>query len=217
MSSKHHSRQTSRPRSNTSHHSIGQSSSTAAYSRPALYPVRGPTTVTIYEDPIAIDGFRRRLEIAKRQGDKKCIRRMEENLRHAERPQVMELNYLGMPYTPGTHGPARRIPLDLDGFNLDFVYWDTRLIGEKVIFCCTVMPHDLAATTPYDWREHKVQVFSIDPLDRETEVTSDYLMTAVAGQRMLIKVPTRSSTSPYASRLVVLHPEGGLLPILALC
>ncbi|KAG7096425.1 hypothetical protein E1B28_003862 [Marasmius oreades] len=138
---------------------------------------------------------------------------MEENIRHAELPHVVEYNYLGMPYTPGTHGPDRRIRLDLDGFDLDFVYWDTRLIGEKVILGCTVMPHDLASTTLYDWREHNVKVFMIDRLDREIEVTNDFLMTGVAGQKIIIKVPTGHSSLPCTSQLVMFQPEEDPLPV----
>ncbi|KAG7096433.1 hypothetical protein E1B28_003870 [Marasmius oreades] len=197
----------SRRRNHTPNHSYGHSStSTAPYSRLTPRPGNGPTTITLTVSPTAIATWRRRLELAKQQGDQRQIQRFERNIQYAERPQERILNYIGMPYTPGVHGPARRIALDLDGFDLDFVYWDSRLMGEKVVFSCTVMPHDLPPTATYDWREHNVKVFAIHFLDREEEVTSDYLMTAMAGQRMLVKVPMRDSTTNYVSRLVILQP-----------
>ncbi|KAG7096441.1 hypothetical protein E1B28_003878 [Marasmius oreades] len=207
MSSKHHSSQSSGPRSHTS-----RPSTWTPYCRPAPDSVR--PTLTLVEEPHILDCYRACLERAKQQGDESGIRRMEEVIRHAERPHVVEFNYLGMPYTPSIHGPARRLRLDLDRFDLDFVYWDARLIGEKFTFGCTVMPHDLPSTTLYDWREHDVKVFMIDSFDdRQIAVTDDFLMTGVAGQRILIKVPTGRSSSPYASQLVMFQPEDGPLPV----
>ncbi|KAF9259897.1 hypothetical protein L218DRAFT_1003263 [Marasmius fiardii PR-910] len=121
-----------------------------------------------------------------------------------------------MSYNPDLHGPLRRVPLEskLNGYSVDFIYWDHRLGGrEKLFYGFTIVPSNLKPSIEFDWQKHGVKVFLVDALENQREV--DNLLVMVGGaamSRYLVKVPTGNPASPYESHHIMLQPEEHALP-----
>ncbi|KAF9259904.1 hypothetical protein L218DRAFT_989858 [Marasmius fiardii PR-910] len=125
-------------------------------------------------------------------------------------------NYLGMSYNPNIHGPLKCIPFKVEDAttNLGLVFWDTRLGKmQGVFYGYMIMLLDEAGgpQSDFNWRrEGYVRLYVLDPINDELEPEeiqwSPQTLLAAAGQKILVKISTRTSRSGRYKELVIMFP-----------
>ncbi|KAG7089325.1 hypothetical protein E1B28_011022 [Marasmius oreades] len=174
--------------------------------RPLYYASRPgavdrPSTITLTAPPEHIEGWQSRADRYRESGD----------MVRAEAYQA-DIDRLGDP----EQLPWGDFLLSFSQEKLDFIYWDTHF-GRNYLYDFNVMPADLSPTAYYDWKSVGVQIFSVDPFGNKREMVCfrELALTAIAGQKLLVKFPVDNNVSGvYESRLIQLQSDEPV-PIMA--